>query len=303
MVRFFSQRLLFIIVVSTFIVFFIHLGMRMASNSEVAEPNYDLVAFSKLAWQDTRSYLKLASRGDFGTFETVSGTMPVREILRSAYLNSMGLLLVALVISALIGLWLGILATLSKRPSWALMLLTLTLLGISTPSFFAGLLLQQGAIRFQAEFGRRLVSVAGLGWDYEHMLLPVLVLSARPLAYLSRSTYISLGNIMQQDYIRTAFAKGLRRSAIISVHALKNIAVPVLTAVGVSLRFSLSTLPVVEFFFGWPGMGLQLLEAINNRETAVVVTLALALGLTFLLVNFLLDILYRLIDPRIRAHT
>jgi ABC-type dipeptide/oligopeptide/nickel transport system permease component len=74
----------------------------------------------------------------------------------------------------------------------------------------------------------------------------------------------------------------------------------VLTAIGVSLRFSLGTLPVVEFFFAWPGMGYQLLNAINNRQAEVVVALAFVMGLTFLLVNLLLDVLYRLVDPRIR---
>lgn len=83
---------------------------------------------------------------------------------------------------------------------------------------------------------------------------------------------------------------------------MRNIAVPVLTAVGVSLRFSLSTLPVVEFFFAWPGVGLRLLEAINAGQLRVVVTLALALGMTFLLVNLLLDIVYRLVDPRLREN-
>jgi peptide/nickel transport system permease protein len=87
---------------------------------------------------------------------------------------------------------------------------------------------------------------------------------------------------------------------VVLVHAFKNIAVPVLTAVSVSLRFSLSTLPVIEFFFAWPGLGLRLIEAINGRQTEVVVALAFALGLTFLIVNLLLDVIYRLIDPRLR---
>jgi peptide/nickel transport system permease protein len=150
-------------------------------------------------------------------------------------------------------------------------------------------------------FQQRLVSVAGFGWDVQHMLLPVLVLAARPLAYLTRSSFISFDHVMQQDYIRTALAKGLRRFVIVLVHAMKNIAVPVLTAVSVSLRFSLSSLPVVEFFFAWPGLGLRLIEAINGRQATVVAALAFALGLTFLIVNLLLDVIYRLIDPRLRS--
>jgi peptide/nickel transport system permease protein len=142
--------------------------------------------------------------------------------------------------------------------------------------------------------------MAGFGWDLEHMLMPVLVLSARPLAYLTRTTFLALDRTMQEDYIRTAFSKGLSMEHTVVEHALRNIAVPILTTIGVSLRFSLSTLPVVELFFAWPGMGRKLLEAINARQTPVVALLASSLGLTFLLVNLFLDIAYRIIDPRMR---
>ena len=87
---------------------------------------------------------------------------------------------------------------------------------------------------------------------------------------------------------------------VIYNHTLRNLAVPLLTAVGVSLRFALGSLPVVEYFFGWPGLGDRLLTAINAGQTPVVVTLALALGLTFVLVNLLLDVSYRFVDPRLK---
>jgi ABC-type dipeptide/oligopeptide/nickel transport system permease component len=106
---------------------------------------------------------------------------------------------------------------------------------------------------------------------------------------------------MQKDYIRTAYAKGLLRRRVVNVHAMRNLAVPVLTAVGVSLRFSLGSLPVVELFFNWPGLGFQLIQAIDARQTALVTSLALQMGLTFLLANLALDLLYRVIDPRLRS--
>jgi ABC-type dipeptide/oligopeptide/nickel transport system permease component len=105
---------------------------------------------------------------------------------------------------------------------------------------------------------------------------------------------------MKEDFILTAYAKGLSTPRTVNSHAMKNIAVPFLTAVGVSLRFSLSALPIVEFFFLWPGIGLGLLQAISLRQTTLVVTFALALGLTFLLLNLFLDMAYWVIDPRIR---
>lgn len=300
MLRFIGRRIFFIILVWVFIVFFAQLGMRMTRNSEISRPDYNLVQHSKRAWQDTREFLSGALRGDFGTVRTQRGLAPVKDILGESYVNSMGLLLVALVIAAVLGLYIGGVAALTKRRVLVLPLLTLTILGISTPSFFAGLLLQVGELRYLAITGRRLVSMAGFGWDFEHMLMPVLVLAARPLAYLTCAAFLSLTHVMGEDYIRTAFSKGLSLRRTVNVHALRNIAVPVLTAVGVSVRFSLSTLPVVEFFFNWPGMGRRLLEAINTRQTPLVVALASALGLTFLLINLLLDVVYRLVDPRMR---
>jgi len=127
------------------------------------------------------------------------------------------------------------------------------------------------------------------------------VLAMRPLAQLSRITFNALSEAAHQDYVRTARAKGLPGRQVWIDHILPNAAVPILTALGVSLRFSLGSLPVVEFFFGWPGLGAALLNAIGARQTPLVITLALALGLTFMLVNLLLDIAYRWIDPRLRA--
>jgi peptide/nickel transport system permease protein len=300
MLRFVGRRLVYILMIYVLIVFFVHMGMHMIRNSEVTNPSYDLAAHGRYAWRATRATISDVLRGDLGSVRTERGPRPVKEFVWEAYVNSMGLLLVALACAALLGLVTGCVAALAKRQVWVYPLLGLTILGVSTPSFFAGLLLQVGEITYLRTFGRRLVRIAGFGWDFEHMLLPVLVLAARPLAYLTRSTYVSLQQIMQEDYIRTAFSKGLSLTRTVLEHAIRNMAVPALTAIGVSVRFSLSTLPIVEFFFAWPGMGRSLLLAINNRQTSVVVALASALGLTFLLTNLALDVLYRIVDPRTR---
>jgi peptide/nickel transport system permease protein len=300
MLNFLGRRFSFIILVLLCIVFFTHLGMQMVNNSDARKANYDLVSQSQRSWDHTQTYLTEITRGNFGYVETSYGLVRVRDIAGEAYINSMGLLLCAIAFATLFGLMAGGFAALTKRKMWVLPVLTITVLGISTPSFFAGLLLRQGEIYYLRTFGSALVSVAGFGWDYKHMLLPVLVLAARPPAHITRATFMSFNHIMEEDFIRTAFSKGLTKNQTVSFHAVRNIAVPLLTAIGVSLRFSLSSLPIVEFLFLWPGMGLSMLEAINQRETALVVTLAVLMGLTFLLVNFLLDISYRFIDPRIR---
>jgi ABC-type dipeptide/oligopeptide/nickel transport system permease component len=142
--------------------------------------------------------------------------------------------------------------------------------------------------------------MGGYAWDFQHMAMPLLVLAARPVAYLTRSSYISLSRILEEDYIRTALSKGLTQSRMVWVHAFSNLAIPLLTAVGVSIRFSLSALPLVEYIFAWPGIGQRILEAINERTPLLVVAIALTIGLTIQLISFLLDLTYYFIDPRVR---
>ncbi|MDH5507426.1 MAG: ABC transporter permease [Anaerolineae bacterium] len=300
MLRFLIERLLYIAAVSVIIVFFVFLGMNMAKNSEIPDPNYDLITQGKTAWYSTQVYLTGVLAGDFGTFIEDGNEILVKDRLKDSYLNSMGLLLVSLFIAALIGLSFGGLIALIKYRFVVLPLLTLTILGVSIPSFFGGLMMRHGILTYRRLVGPIGLNITGMDWDLSHMLLPVIVLSARPIAYLTRSAFVSLSQVMQEDYIRTAFSKGLRYSWIIFVHALRNIAVPVLTAVGVSLRFSLSSLPVIEYLFIWKGIGYHLFTAINDRQVLIVATLALALGLTFQLVNLFLDLIYRIIDPRVR---
>ncbi|MDX1436395.1 MAG: ABC transporter permease [Anaerolineales bacterium] len=303
MVSYLSRRLFSFTLVIILTIFAVFLGMGMIRNSEVAQPNYDLVGASQQAWTDTRFYLERALQGNFGSVQEQFGTVQVRDILVESYINSMGLLVVAILGATILGISFGIFAALTKHKGLIVPLLVITIIGISAPSFFAGLLLRQGELTYLRIFGRPLVSVAGFGWDYQHMLLPVLVLAARPLAYLTRATFLSMDRIMREDFIRTAKSKGLSQRHTVNAHAFRNVAIPVFTAIGVSLRFALSTLPVVEFFFLWPGMGLALLEAINARQAIVVVTLAAAMALTFLAINFLLDVSYRYIDPRLRGET
>ena len=211
----------------------------------------------------------------------------------------MGLLLASLAVAAVIGVIAGAIAALARRTWTVLPLLTVTILGVSTPTFFAALLLQVISIRIVDVFHVRVAYIGGFGWD-RHMVLPTLVLAARPVAYITRAVYNSLSQTLGEDYVRTARAKGLNLRQVLSWHVSRNVAVPVLTAIGVSLRFSLGSLPIVEYFFAWPGLGERLLEAIQAGQTNVVATLALALGLTFLLVNLVLDVTYRLVDPRLK---
>lgn len=300
MFRFIARRLAFIVIVALAIIFFVFVGMRMARNSAVALPDYDVLRHARAAVRETRQYVEQVVHGDFGIVRQGRRNVEVREILRETYPKSLGLLGASLLLALVLGLIAGTLAALRQHSPFSFLILTLTVLGISTPTFFAAMLLQIANIKSLQMFQFRLAFTAGFGWDWRHMLFPSLVLAARPLAYITRVAFVTLSTVLREDYIRTAWAKGLSPRQVLNGHALRNAAVPVLTAAGISLRFSLGSLPVVEYFFDWPGLGNRLLEAIRAGQTNVVVTLALALGLTFLGINLLLDIAYRFIDPRLR---
>ena len=300
MVRFITRRVIFILAVCIAIIFVTYLGMGMIRNSEISQPNYDLVPEIKHAWQRSRVYITSLMEGEISLKVSQPGFSGIDTGEGNAFFNSMVLLVIALGLSVLVGIPLGAFAALMKHKKLVTPLLFLVLIGISTPAFFSAFLLQQIEVYYLFYFGRRLVSVAGFGWDYQHMLLPILVLAARPFAYLTRQSFIAINRVMSENYIQTAYAKGLDQRTTVVVHALRNVAIPILTAIGVSLRFSLGSMPIVEFIFMWPGIGLRLLQAINNRESAVVVTMTLLLGMTILGINFILDLTYRFIDPRLR---
>ncbi|MEJ2747186.1 MAG: ABC transporter permease [Anaerolineae bacterium] len=300
MFQFVTRRIISTIFMCIAIVYFGFLGMRLIERTDADEPEFSVAGAFSLAGEDSLQFADLLRQGTLGMTETISGPRPVSEILWFSYKNSLILLLIALLSAGIVGLLVGALAALGKRKWRTYTLLLITIVGISAPSYLIALLLQQAGILYTVNFGHRLVSMGGFGWDFQHMAMPLLVLAARPVAYLTRSSYISLSRIMEEDYIRTALAKGLTRSRTVWIHAFSNLTIPLLTAVGVSIRFSLSALPLVEYIFAWPGIGQRILEAINERTPLMVVVIALAIGLTIQITSFLLDFTYYLADPRVR---
>lgn len=303
MLRFAIRRVAFILAVSLGIVFFAFFGMRMARNSTSPAPSYNPLPAAEYAWTSTLDYVGNLAHGNMGAITVRSGRssrqVSVAQTIGDTYPKSMGLLLISLLVAALIGIPVGVFAAIHRRSPVSLGTMTATLIGVSVPSFFAAALLQIAEIYWFRATGVRLVPVGGFGWD-AHLVIPALVLAARPLAHLARIAYMTFLEILEQDYIRTAHAKGLYDTMITRGHAYPNAAVPILTALGVSLRFSLGSLPVVEYFLGWPGIGAALLDAIRNRQDVGVAGMALVIGLTFMLVNLLLDLAYRYVDPRLK---
>lgn len=289
------RRVAFGIVVLLAVIFLSYLGLSMARGNELYP------ALSKSA-SETVSYIARLARGELGRSRAASVTqasVTVLDVLPGLVTKSLGLLAAALGFATVVAVPLGIWAASRRRSGWSLLTILVSIIGVSVPSFFAALLLQLGAIRLTRLLGHRVLPVGGFGWD-RHLILPALVLAARPIAQIYRVTYVTISDILEQDYVRTARSKGLRELLVMGRHVVRNAAIPILTTVGLSLRFSLSSLPVVEFFFGWPGVGYTLLKSISKRDDNLTVILALCLGVFFILVNLVLEILYRFIDPRLR---
>jgi peptide/nickel transport system permease protein len=304
------RRLLFIAVVAFAIVYFCVLGLNLSVNS--TSP----VGRTRSAWElagpaleETLDFFGDTFRGDLGYVVrgiTQRTHVPVMELLSRTFARSASLLALSVALATGLGIAAGGLAATYRRSPLSLPTLTLTVIGISIPSFFLALLFQVADIRFYQRTGVGLFPVYGISGHRTTSLLPqviapALVLAARPLAHITRVTFVSLSEVLNRDFIRTARAKGLRPSVVFWRHALRNTGVSILTAAVVSLRFALGSLPVVEVFFEWPGLGVTMLDGIYARETEVVAILALSLGVPFLLVNLLVDLLYRLIDPRLRT--
>jgi oligopeptide transport system permease protein len=237
-------------------------------------------------------YMAGLVQGDFG--QSFRGR-EVSEILAERFPVTVKLALVAFVFEILIGIAAGVLAGL-RRGSFIdnLVLLTTTLV-VSIPVFVLGFTAQ---LTLGVELGW--FPIAGLGEGWYSYLLPGLVLGALSLAYVARLTRTSLVENMRADYVRTATAKGLPRSRVVGRHALRNSLIPVVTYLGVDLGALMGGAIVTEGIFNIPGIGQQVFLSIRAQEGPVVVGIVTALVLVFVLANLLVDVLYAVLDPRIR---
>ncbi len=291
---FIGRRLVFSLAVLLAIIYLVHFTM-------LAAQGMDLGQALRAGAVGSGAYLARLLRGDFGL--TVPGSsafrpQPVGEVVSVALVRSLGLLGAAFLVAIVIGFPLGVWAAYRRHTKRAIFVLIGSFIGVSTPSFFAALFLQIAAIQYTRTFGQSIVPVGGFGWD-RHLVLPMLVLAARPVAQIARVTFVSLSSVLTQDYVRTAHSKGMRTEYIFFVHIIRNAAIPILTTIIVSLRFSLGSLPVVEAYFGWNGVGDTLLRGIFIQDTNLVSALLLSLGVVFLGINLLLETSYYLIDPRL----
>ncbi|MGI5939355.1 MAG: ABC transporter permease [Thermoleophilia bacterium] len=247
-------------------------------------------------------YMSGLLRGDLG--ESYQLKRPVETILMEKFPNTLKLAAAAICIEALLGLGAGILSAVKRFSFWDMLVTLSTSILVSLPVFWLGMLLQlMFGVKFK-EWGLPYLPVSGIfgtgfsGWVY--FILPALTLASVSTAYAARITRSQLLEVMRQDYIRTAAAKGLALGQIIRRHALKNAMIPVITFLGLDLGAMVGGTILTETVFNWPGVGLAMYKAINLRDWPIVTGGVLIIVVIVMVINLLVDISYAFLDPRIR---
>jgi len=252
-------------------------------------------------WQRYLAWIGGILHGDFGTSQVSSA--PVAELIRQKLSVSAPLALLGMAVSVLISVPLGVIAGVRYRRLSGALISALSLGGIAIPAFWAALLLiTVFAIRLHA------VPAGGfVAWSddpvgaFKSLLLPAISLGLVQGAILTRYIRSSIVDVLREDYIRTARAKGLTRWQALRRHGFRNAAIPVVTVLGLQLTSLLVGAVVIENVFYLPGLGRMLIQAIGNRDLVVIQATVMLLTGVVLVVNFLVDVSYRLLDPRIRA--
>lgn len=268
------------------------------------------------------SFLHSLLRLDLGT-SIISG-VPIADELRVRFPATFELTLSAMTIALLLGIPIGVLAAIRKNSWLDNLVMTGSLLGVSLPVYWLGLLLiylfavnlqwlpASGRISVEAGFGFQPITgfylldallrldAKAFGDILAHLILPALTLSTIPLAILSRITRSAMLEVLSQDYIRTARAKGVAEVRVVAQHALKNALLPVTTITGLQFGTLLGGAILTETIFAWPGLGSWIYEGIFTRDYPVVQGGVVFIAVAFVLINLIVDISYALVDPRVQ---
>jgi peptide/nickel transport system permease protein len=263
----------------------------------------------------------------------------VTEELKRVVPATLELGVCALILASLLGVLLGILTALRPRSWWDVAGLTAALAGVSLPIFWLGFMALQmfgeggtlptalgldglplggrhsPLIKLDTYVAQTPSATGLLLWDTAfvardgnalrdvalHLLLPAVVLASVPMAVVARITRASMGEVLLQDYIRTARAKGLRPRVVVFKHALRNAAIPILTSIGTMLGYLLGGAVLTETIFQWPGMGTYVVQAILNKDIRPLQASVLLVATGFVTINLVVDLSYAFLDPRVRG--
>jgi peptide/nickel transport system permease protein len=241
-------------------------------------------------------------QGDFGT--SYQTRAPVREVLLAKFQNTLLLTMAALVFAAAVGVTAGVLSATRQHSLFDRVAMFVALFGNSMPVFWLGLVL---IVIFSLQLGwlpsGGMQSVRGDGGPLDvlkHMVLPTIALSSVTMALIARMVRSSLLEVIRQEYVLTARAKGLSNATVVWRHALRNALLPVVTVVGLQFGYLLGGAVLTETVFVWPGVGLAIYNAITGRDIPLIQGAILLTSFTFVVINLLVDISYAYLDPRIR---
>jgi len=239
-------------------------------------------------------YLKSLAQLDFGR-SMKSQSLTVNDYIKQGFPVSLHLGLQALVISVTFGLILGVIAALNRNRWPDYLSMVVAIIGISVPSFILATFLIQ-------YFGVYLKVLPVATWkSWSHTILPSISLAMLPLAYIARLMRSSMLEVMNQDYILTAKAKGLAQSSIIIKHAIRNAILPVVTVLGIMTANLVTGSFIIEHIFGIPGMGEMFVKSIFNRDYTVILGSTVFYSAILIFLIFIVDIAYTWIDPRIKV--
>jgi ABC-type dipeptide/oligopeptide/nickel transport system permease component len=251
-----------------------------------------LVQYSRYLWRTLQ--------GDMG--RSVKSNLPVAREITDRLPRTLQLAFTALVLSAVIGIPIGIFSA-TKPNSWFDGgSMTFALIGVSMPIFWLGLMLM---ILFAVlipkwfELPGPLLPPTGSG-TWQHLVMPSIALAANSMAIQARMTRAAMLEVLRQDYVRTARAKGLRERLVIYRHALRNALLPIVTIVGLQFGTLIGGAVLTETVFAWPGIGRLLVDAIGFRDYPIIQATVIVIAAGFVLTNLIVDILYAYLDPRIR---
>jgi peptide/nickel transport system permease protein len=259
-------------------------------------------------WRQYGLFLQNAAAGNLG--RSFAFATPALGLILERFPATMELAVSAMLLSVVVGIPLGLLAGLRPHGFTGRAIMTVSILGFSLPTFWVGLML---IMVFAVKLGwlpasgrGETVSVLGVPLSFltadglRHLLLPALNLALFNIALVIRLTRAGAQDALQQDYVRFARAKGLRNSRIIGVHVLKNILIPIITVVALQFGSLVGFAIVTETVFSWPGMGKLIIDSIRVLDRPVIVAYLMLVVTLFIVINLVVDLLYSLLDPRVR---
>ncbi len=238
------------------------------------------------------SFVGNALRGDLG--KSYRTKRPVSEEIRNRLPNTIKLTIASLALSTLIGVVAGVMAATFKNTWLDFLSMLVAIVGVSIPGFWLGLMIM---MLFSVKLGW--FPVAGAD-TWKHLVLPTVTLGVLASAILARMTRSAMLDVLNQDYVRTARAKGLVEWIVVMRHAFRNALVPIVTILGLQIGGLLSGAFIIEAVFAYPGIGMLAVQALANRDFPLIQGIVLLVAVIYVVVNLVVDMLYSVLDPRVR---